>query len=280
MKCADVMKTLEKAGVESWRKIMPNHGIREPYYGVRYADLYKIQKKLQPDTKLAKALFQTGNHDARILATLIVDPSELTARDLDAWIKDADNYVLNEAIAGVAARSPHAQKKAEAWRRVKGEWKSAAGWEVVAHMSRPGGEGDDAYLEARLDDIEAGIHDAPNRTRHSMNQALISIGGYRPALEKRALAAAKAIGKVEVDHGKTSCKTPDATGYIKKVVAHAKKKASKKKASRKKAARKKAPARKASRKKVVRTRASKKANTATRASAKSATKKKARRKKA
>jgi len=33
------------------------------------------------------------------------------------------------------------------------------------------------------------------------------------------LAAAKRIGKVEVDHGETSCKTPDASTYIRKAVA-------------------------------------------------------------
>ena len=36
------------------------------------------------------------------------------------------------------------------------------------------------------------------------------------ALEARALAVAKAIGKVYVDHGQTNCKTPDAANYIHK----------------------------------------------------------------
>jgi len=38
-------------------------------------------------------------------------------------------------------------------------------------------------------------------------------------LKKEAIAAAGRIGKVEVDHGKTSCKTPDAAAYIKKASA-------------------------------------------------------------
>ena len=37
-----------------------------------------------------------------------------------------------------------------------------------------------------------------------------------PQLQKLALAAAKKIGKVEVDHGDTNCKTPDAVLYIEK----------------------------------------------------------------
>ena len=82
-----------------------------------------------------------------------------------------------------------------------------------------------------LGTIEAKIHKAKNRTRYSMNSALIGIGAYNAKLRKRALQVAKNIGTVEVDHGETGCKTPDAAAYIAKTVAHhgAKKKATKKK---------------------------------------------------
>ncbi len=53
-----------------------------------------------------------------------------------------------------------------------------------------------------------------------MNNALISIGIRNPMLQKKATAAAKRIGLVDVDHGKTGCKTPEAVSYIKKAVAH------------------------------------------------------------
>jgi hypothetical protein len=51
-----------------------------------------------------------------------------------------------------------------------------------------------------------------------MNSALIAIGIRNPKLQKLALAVAKEIGEVEVDHGDTSCKTPDAAEYILKAV--------------------------------------------------------------
>ena len=49
-----------------------------------------------------------------------------------------------------------------------------------------------------------------------MNGALIAIGLRSPALRKKAVAAARRIGKVDVDHGETGCKTPDADSYIEK----------------------------------------------------------------
>ena len=42
--------------------------------------------------------------------------------------------------------------------------------------------------------------------------------------EGLTLAAAKAIGKVTVDHGQTSCRTPDAAAYIAKTLAYRAKK--------------------------------------------------------
>ena len=57
-----------------------------------------------------------------------------------------------------------------------------------------------------------------------MNNALINIGVRNPKLERKATATAKRIGKVEVDHGETSCKTPDVVDYLAKAKAHAKKK--------------------------------------------------------
>ena len=55
-----------------------------------------------------------------------------------------------------------------------------------------------------------------------MNQALIAIGGSMPQLTELALAAAHAIGRVEVDHGQTGCVTPPAAAYIEKMLARAK----------------------------------------------------------
>ena len=57
-----------------------------------------------------------------------------------------------------------------------------------------------------------------------MNYGLIAIGMRSDAFAQLATAAAKRLGKVQVDHGDTSCKTPDAIPYIQKARAHRKKK--------------------------------------------------------
>ncbi len=70
--------------------------------------------------------------------------------------------------------------------------------------------------------IEREVHGRPNRVRYSMNSALIAIGMRNATLERRAIAAARRIGKVEVDHGETGCKTPDPIPYIQRAKARRK----------------------------------------------------------
>jgi hypothetical protein len=74
----------------------------------------------------------------------------------------------------------------------------------------------DADARQMLATIEKEIHRSPNWARYAMNGAMIAIGVFKPALRKEAVAVARRVGKVDVDHGQTSCKTPDAVAYIEK----------------------------------------------------------------
>ncbi len=85
-----------------------------------------------------------------------------------------------------------------------------------------------AFLGKMKRKIKTGIHGSENWVRYAMNNALINIGVRNAKLEKIAIAAAGRIGTVEVDHGETGCKTPEAVAYIKKTVAYNKKKTAKK----------------------------------------------------
>jgi 3-methyladenine DNA glycosylase AlkD len=223
----EVMKELKANGSEQTRKVYRRHGIGGPLFGVSYAVLGKLRKKIKTDQKLAEQLWATGNHDARTLATMIAEPSEIRAGTLDAWVKDVDNRGMAAAVSNVAGAAPSARSRMEKWTRSRSEMTACAGWHVLATISREHDDLPDAYFKQYIDTIESKIHGSPNWVKHAMNNALINIGVRNPSLQKKALAAAKRIGKIDVDHGETSCKTPDAAAYIKKTVAHRKKKAAK-----------------------------------------------------
>jgi 3-methyladenine DNA glycosylase AlkD len=75
-----VLKQLEGHGTAQNRKVYARHGAREPMFGVSYANLESMVKQFRTDHEPALALWDTGNHDARVLATMIADPARWTPR--------------------------------------------------------------------------------------------------------------------------------------------------------------------------------------------------------
>jgi 3-methyladenine DNA glycosylase AlkD len=219
MSATAVLRELEGLGTEQTRKTYRRHGVKGEQYGVLYAPLGKLAKRLKTDHALAGALWASGNHDARILATMIADPAVTTGAELDKWIRDVDNYVLADALAGLASRTPVARKKMEKWTRSTNEWIGRIGWGILARLAMSDTTLTDGDFDRYLEEIERLIHGSRNRVRDAMNMAVIAIGLRGAAFETKAVAAAKRIGKVEVDHGDTGCKTPDAVEYIGKVKA-------------------------------------------------------------
>ena len=219
----EAIKQLRANGTAQNRKICRRHGVRGDLFGVSYAVLTKMKRKIKIDQPLAEQLWSTGNQDARTLATLIADPATIGVRTLNAWAKELDNRHLAGALSNVAADAPSAGKQVEKWTAARNGLVGCAGWHTLASVARQDNGLSDAYFEDYLGIIEATIHAAKNWMKYAMNNAVISIGGRNSRLQRKAIAAAKRIGKVEVDHGETVCKTPDAVSYIKKTVAHKKK---------------------------------------------------------
>jgi 3-methyladenine DNA glycosylase AlkD len=224
----EVMKKLKKMGTAQNRKVYGRHGVGEKMYGVSYADLNKLKKQIKVDHELALKMWASGNHDARVLATMVVDADQIKSAVLDSWAKDLDNYVITDAFSSMTARSPHLKKKMEKWTKSKNEWIGRTGWALLGRVAYKDEALSDGYFTKYLGEIEKGIHAGKNRVRDAMNNAVINIGLRNGQLEKKAIAAAKRIGRVEVDHGETGCKTPDAIDYIKKTKAYRAKKKQKK----------------------------------------------------
>lgn len=218
----DAMNALKKAGSAQTRKTYTRHGAPEPMFGVSFATLKTLYKRIKVDQTLAEALWSTGNFDARNLAVKIADPASISSKELDRWAASPTARMCVGYIGYLAAESPHGRAKADKWLAASDVPTRAVAWNLVAAMAMIDESIADSWFAKRLAQIEKSIHSAANAHRYLMNQALIAIGCRNAALRKSATAAAKRIGPVEVDHGDTDCKTPDALEYIAKCWARAK----------------------------------------------------------
>lgn len=225
----ETITALEALGTAQNRKVYARHGINPPMYGVSFANLNKMVRKIRQDHRLAEALWATRNHDARALATRIADPMRMNAGQLDVWARDIDNSILAGELGALASASRTGLTRFRKWTSRRGEWVATAGWNTFTEMVLDERDDiDEALLDACLERIETRIHSQPNRVRYAMNNALIAIGTFNANYRDRAIAAAKRIGTVDVDHGDTNCKTPDAVSYIPKSFARKEKKRKKK----------------------------------------------------
>lgn len=224
MTLTQTLQQLEAAGSAQTRKTYARHGVGPKQFGVSYAVLGKLTKQIKRDHALALQLWDSGWHDARVLATFIADPQQIGAATLDAWVVEGSNRALAGDLAKFAATTPHAEPLAAKWCADPREFVATTGWDTVAQLAM-NSDLPDGKFAALVKTIERDIHSSLNLVRYAMNGALIAIGIRNAKLEKLAVAAAKRIGKVEVDHGDTSCETPDAVTYIAKTKAHRAKRA-------------------------------------------------------
>ncbi|EOO18557.1 MULTISPECIES: DNA alkylation repair protein [Bacillus] len=220
----EVMQQLEEYGTEQNRKTFKNHGAKEPLFGVSFANLKLLKKKIKKDHDLAISLWETKNMDAMTLATMVLDPKKLTSEQLNRWVQDVDYYCLMDVLMTAICTSPIAIERMEEWTKSDDEWIGRAGWSLLANIAIKNKTLDDDFFLSYLEEIKVHIHNEKNRKREAMNRALIAIGVRNEALEQQAIEIAREIGKVEVDHGATSCKTPDAESYMKKTRERAEKK--------------------------------------------------------
>jgi len=222
-----VLERLKAYGTVQNRKIYARHGMTGKFYGVSYANLGKLRKEIKTDQRLAEQLWGSRIKDAQVLATMVADPSAFKASLLDSWVEDVDCRGIAGAFSTVAAKTRFGKNRMQKWTRSKNTWAKVVGWYMVPDLTRMPGALTGAECEALLETIEDTIQGSGNWVRYAMNNALIGLGTWAPKLEKQAIAAARRIGKIEVDHGETGCKTPDAVTYIPKAAAHARKQATK-----------------------------------------------------
>jgi 3-methyladenine DNA glycosylase AlkD len=217
MNAQEIMTTLKKLGKPQTATIYKRYGTGDNVFGVLTSELGKIKKKVKVDHKLAMELWKTKNAEARALALQVADPQQLTRSAADSLLEDGPVRFVGFYLSDLVARSPIADSTMRAWMKAPDEHSREMGYAIFAvRLKNDPGSVSDADADKVLKTIEKEIHRSPNWARYAMNGALIAIGVYKPALRRKAIEAAKRIGKVEVDHGETYCKTPDAVPYIEK----------------------------------------------------------------
>jgi 3-methyladenine DNA glycosylase AlkD len=176
---------------------MAHFGIRAAdVYGVSKPKLDKIARDIGRNHDLGLQLWKTGNHDARLLGVLISESHRVTAKQMEQWVKDFDNWdVCDGTCCHLFAHAAPAWKKALAWTRRKSEFEKRAGFAMAAYLAIHDKTAEDQRFEPVLKAIERESWDERNFVRKAVNWALRNIGKRNERLNRRAIASAGRIRK-------------------------------------------------------------------------------------
>ncbi len=162
--------------------------------GVKLPVLREVAKSYRKSHDLALQLWATDIHEARLLATMIDDPAQVTEEQMDEWTHDFYAWDLcDQACSNLFVRTPYAYQKTLQWSREESEFVKRAGFVMMAALAVHQKKApDDLYLSFLLR-IEEEAHDDRNFVKKAVNWALRQIGKRNVALNAAAITTAQRI---------------------------------------------------------------------------------------
>ncbi len=193
MPVKEILAQLKSLGDAARRKHNAKAGAPDKQFGVKLGDIRMMAKKIKADHELALKLWDTGNVEAQLLATLIITPKSLSTDELDKLTRSTTCSQVAEWLNSyVVAQHPEKESLRVKWMKAKDRWAARAGWHQTASRVNKGADGLD--LPALLDRIEKEMPKALPEVQWTMNNTLAAIGIHDAKLRKRAIAMGEKIG--------------------------------------------------------------------------------------
>jgi 3-methyladenine DNA glycosylase AlkD len=194
----EALAWLERQGSPRVRKeMLTRYGITAPKaFGVPMGAIQQLAKGLGRDHDLAGALWATGWYEARMLAALVDEPEQVTAAQMDRWVRDFDNWGICDTVCfKLFDRAPHAWRKVAPWSRRRDEFVRRAAFALLASLAlHDKATGDEPFLRS-LGLIERGASDERNFVKKGVSWALRAVGRRNRALNAAALEVARRLAE-------------------------------------------------------------------------------------
>ena len=189
----ETLTQLKSLGTEKTRAYNARNGAGDNQFGASLGDIRVLAKTIRTDHPLALSLWETGNADAQLLATLLIQPKKLSAREMDRMVRSvAFVRVADWLNAYVVRQHPDKEALRRDWMATDDRWAARAGWDLTAERIAKSPDGLD--LPALLARIESEMADADPEVQWTMNNTLAGIGIHFPKHRKRAIAIGERLG--------------------------------------------------------------------------------------
>lgn len=163
-------------------------------FGIRVPNLRKLAKTIGKNQELSLQLWETGFHEARILATFIGDYKLITEQQVNSWTKDFSSWdMCDQACGNLFVKTPYFMQKVLEFTKAEAEFVKRTGFvlmaEAAVHLKK---ESDETFLSF-LPIIEREAYDNRNFVKKAINWALRQIGKRNAFLHPYAIETANNI---------------------------------------------------------------------------------------
>jgi 3-methyladenine DNA glycosylase AlkD len=194
MNADDVLTAMRAAADPSRLPGMARVGIRtDDALGVSVPDIRRIAKRAGIDQELARDLWATGIHEARMVAAIVADPSAMPYREMGAWARDLDSWDITDRLAETFASTRYVDRAITTWAKARHGFTRRCAFAMIARLAVRRPEPWDDVLLGYLPLIRLAATDERNEVKKAVNWALRQIGKRDRALHAAAIAEAEAL---------------------------------------------------------------------------------------
>lgn len=197
--CAGCLAELRRLGTKRNVEGMARFGIvAENVYGVSKPKMDIIARRIGKDHKLALELWDSGVHDAKILAGMIDEPAKVTSAQMNRWVRDFDNWdTCDGTCCHLFVFAGAAWNRAVEWTKRSGEFQKRAGFALIAYLAYRDKQATDAQFKKILPILLREAHDDRNFVRKAVNWALRNVGKRNLALNRAAIETAEKMKRLD-----------------------------------------------------------------------------------
>ncbi len=166
--------------------------------GISIVTLRNIAKEIGKDHSLALQLWESGIHEAQILAAYVDVPTEVTPEQMDVWVSDFASWDVCDQVCGnLFDRTPYGYLKAKEWAKDDREFVKRAGFVLMTQLAVHDKQASDEAFLAFFPLIRAAADDNRNFVRKAVNWAIRQIGKRNKTLLPQAISLAEELEKRE-----------------------------------------------------------------------------------
>lgn len=166
--------------------------------GISVYVLREMAKGIEKNHGLAQKLWDSGIHEARMLACFVDEPEKVSEKQIEDWAKEFDSWdICDQCCSNLFDRTSFAWKKAVEFSSREEEFVKRTGFVLMACLAVHDKKAEDKEFENFLLIIKREAKDERNFVKKAVNWALRQIGKRNIALNRAAIKTAREIQKID-----------------------------------------------------------------------------------